>query len=79
MDIVKVRHEFPKLALMGGIPKSEICKGRKRIDEILAPVSEVLKTSGYIPFGDHLIPPEVEWAEFEYYRARLNELIDTKS
>ena len=76
MDIIKVRKEFPKLALMGGIPKSEICKGEKRIDEILEPVKDVLKTGGFIPFGDHFIPPEVEWEDFKYYRTKLNKMID---
>jgi hypothetical protein len=61
---------------MGGIPKSEILKGRERIEQILKPAGEVLKTGGYVPFGDHLIPPEVHWEEFRYYRRRLNELID---
>lgn len=76
MDIVKVRKEFPQLAMMGGIPKSEIIYGTKRIDEILEPVKEVLKTGGYIPFGDHFIPPEVEWEDFRYYRTKLNQIID---
>jgi len=79
VDIVKVRRLYPKLQLMGGIPKSEIPKGTARIDQILEPVKEVLKTGGYVPFGDHLIPPEVHWEEFSYYRRRLNELIDSGS
>lgn len=78
MDIVKVRKEFPKLAIMGGIPKSEIQKGRGRIDEILLPVKEILKTGGYIPFGDHFIPPAVNWEDFKYYRNKLNDIIDSK-
>ena len=57
MDIVKVRRDYPNLQMMGGIPKSEIAKGPNRIDEFLEPVTEVLKTGGYIPFGDHFIPP----------------------
>ena len=76
MDILRVRKEFPKLAMMGGIPKSEICKGKERIDKILEPVGELLKTGGYIPFGDHLIPPEVDWEGFKYYRNKLNEMIE---
>jgi uroporphyrinogen decarboxylase len=76
MDIVKVRKHFPDLQMMGGIPKSEIAKGKKRIDEILEPVEAVLKTGGYIPFGDHFIPPDVSWENFKYYRMRLNEIID---
>ncbi len=76
MDLVKVRRMFPKLQLMGGIPKLEIRHGKKRIDEILEPVSEVLQYGGYIPFGDHLIPPEIHWKEFKYYREKLNDLIE---
>lgn len=76
MDIMKVREKFPKLQMLGGIPKSDILLGKKRIDRILEPVEEVLKTGGYIPFGDHLIPPEVQWNDFEYYRNELNSIID---
>jgi hypothetical protein len=61
---------------MGGIPKSEIVHGPQRIEEILKPVQAVLKTGGYIPFGDHFIPPDVPWQGFQHYRNRLNEVID---
>ena len=77
VDIVKVRKMFPTLQMMGGIPKSEIRHGSARIEEILRPAAEVLKTGRYVPFGDHLIPPEVHWKEFRTYRGRLNELIDS--
>ena len=72
MDIVKVRQQYPKLQMCGGIPKSEIAKGTRRIDEILVPVEQVLQTGGYIPFGDHFIPPDVPWEGYKYYRSRLN-------
>jgi len=77
MDLVKVRRMFPKLQLMGGIPKLEIRHGQNRIDEILEPVCEVLRYGGYIPFGDHLIPPEVHWKEFKYYREKLNDMLES--
>jgi hypothetical protein len=76
MDVVKVRKQYLGLQLLGGIPKSEIQLGKKRIDEILEPVDFVLKTGGYIPFGDHLIPPEVDFENFTYYRNKLNHIID---
>jgi uroporphyrinogen decarboxylase len=77
MDIVKVRQTYPQLQMMGGIPKSRIGLGKEAIDHFLEPVEEVLKTGGYIPFGDHFIPPEVTWEGFQYYRTRLNQIIDT--
>lgn len=76
MDIVKIRKTFPKLQIMGGIPKFEISYGKKRIDEILEPVTEVLKYGGYIPFGDHLISPGVHWKDFKYYRLKLNNILE---
>jgi uroporphyrinogen decarboxylase len=78
MDLEKVRRTFPRLRLMGGIPKSEIRHGGDRIDEILKPVEETLKYGGYIPFGDHLIPPEIPWEEFTYYRKKLNGMLENK-
>ncbi|HCT92711.1 MAG TPA: hypothetical protein DF613_15230 [Lachnospiraceae bacterium] len=77
MDVVKVREMFPDLAIMGGIPKSSIPRGKAAIDAFLEPVKKVLRTGGYIPFGDHFIPPEVPFEDFSYYRNRLNELIDS--
>jgi hypothetical protein len=76
MDIIKVRKAFPRLQMMGGIPKSDICLGRQAIDGMLEPVREVLKTGGYIPFGDHFVPPEVHFRDFSYYRETLNAMID---
>lgn len=78
MDLLEVRKHFPELRLMGGIPKSEIGKGKSKIDEILEPVEKVLVGGGYIPFGDHLIPPDVGWENFKYYREKLNSIIESK-
>ena len=63
---------------MGGVPKSRISYGRNETDRMLEPIEELLKLGGYIPHGDHLIPPEVKWEDFKYYRRKLNTLIDTK-
>ncbi len=76
MDVAKVRKEYPKLQMLGGISKSEVQFGEKRIDNMLESVDYVLKTGGYIPFGDHFIPPEVNFKNFSYYRRSLNDLID---
>ncbi len=78
MDVVAARKNYPDLQLMGGIPKSDIALGPKRIDEFLEDVAYLLRSGGYIPFGDHLVPPEVPWQDFKYYREKLNRLIDTQ-
>ena len=76
MDVVAARKAYPKLQLLGGVPKLDIAQGERRIDEFLAPVEWLLGQGGYIPYGDHGIPPEVPWKYFQYYREKLNGLID---
>jgi len=76
MDVLAARKKYPELQIMGGIPKSRIPLGRQQIDKLLEPVGQLLKYGGYIPYGDHLIPPEVPWEDFCYYREKLNEMID---
>ena len=76
MDVVTLRKKYPDFLLMGGIPKLDIRFGKEKIDEFLEPVKWLVKQGGYIPFGDHLIPPEVGWSEFKYYREKLNDIID---
>lgn len=72
----KVRKHFPRLVMMGGIPKGEIGQGKDRVNQLLIEVEEILKTGGYIPFADHSIPPEISFQEFSYYRNQLNQLIE---
>ncbi len=76
MDVLSARKKYPDLQIMGGIPKSRIPLGKAEIDKLLEPIAELLKYGGYIPYGDHLIPPEVPWEDFKYYRDKLNKLID---
>jgi hypothetical protein len=76
MDVLSARKKYPDLQIMGGIPKSRIPLGKAAIDKLLEPIAELLKYGGYIPYGDHLIPPEVPWEDFKYYRDKLNKLID---
>ncbi|MBU4397893.1 MAG: hypothetical protein KKE86_01020 [Planctomycetes bacterium] len=76
IDIVEVRRTFPHLQMLGGVPKGELSRGKYAIDKLLEPVEEVLKTGGYVPFVDHLVPPDVDWENFKYYRTRLNQIID---
>lgn len=78
MDVVKARKEYPKLQMMGGVPKYDMALGKGRIDEFLEPVEWLLEQGGYIPHGDHCISPGVSWEQFKYYREKLNHIIDSK-
>ncbi len=76
MDVLAARKKYPDLQILGGVPKSRLVHGKDEIDRFLEPIAELLKTGGYIPHGDHLIPPDVSSEDFRYYRDKLNHLID---
>lgn len=75
-DIVEIRKNYPQLQIYGGIDKNAIARGKQAIDvELEAKLPSLLKQGGYIPFADHLIPPNVSWENFRYYRQRVKELV----
>lgn len=75
-DIVRIRKRYPRLQILGGIDKLEVAKGKEAIEkELNSKIPFMLKSGGYIPHLDHLVPPEVSWEDFIYYRTRLRELI----
>lgn len=76
MDVVKLRKQYPKFQMMGGVPKYDMAKGPECVEAFLEPVGELLRHGGYVPHGDHCISPGVSWEQFKYYRRRLNEIID---
>ncbi len=77
MNVAEVREAFPKLQMMGGIDKMKLAKGRQEIDlELEQKVKPILEKGGFIPSVDHLIPSDISWECFVYYRRKLNEMID---
>ena len=76
MDVWTVRQAFPQLQILGGIDKRALAAGKKAIDEELeSKVPQTLKSGWYIPHVDHLVPPDVSWENFVYYRGRLEDMI----
>ena len=79
MDVRKVREAFPRLQILGGIDKTALAAGREAIDrELDERMPFMLARGGYIPHVDHHVPPDVSWADFAYYRRRLNDMIDSQ-
>ena len=74
MDVVQVRRNFGSdLAIVGGVDKMEIAKGRKAIErEVLRRVEPLLATGGYIPTCDHSPIPEISFQDYQYFRAFLS-------
>jgi len=75
MDIVKIRKDFPKYRLMGGLDKKEIAKGKTAIDKVLSIVPDMIKQGGYVPFLDHTTHEDISWENFKYYREQLTKII----
>lgn len=75
-DITEIRRQFPRFQVLGGISKKAVAAGKEAIDaELEAKVPPLLRTSGFIPFVDHTVPPDVSWQDFCYYRGRLTDMM----
>ena len=76
-DLIKIRKKYPQFRMLGGFDKNTLFKGKDFIDKELDKISYLISKGGYIPFADHLIPPNCSWDNFKYYRNKLNKLIDS--
>jgi len=71
MDPVVLRKKYGKsFCMFGGVDKREIAKGRHAIDAHLARLAPVVREGGLIPCIDHTVPPDVSFADFQYYMER---------
>jgi hypothetical protein len=77
MDVLEVRKAYPQLQILGGFSKASLISGKEKIDaELELKIPWMLEQRGYIPYMDHLVPPDVSWENFLYYRTKLNSMID---
>jgi uroporphyrinogen decarboxylase len=78
MNPVALRKKYGKdLALMGGIDKRVLAKDKKSIEvELTSKLPYLLSSGGYIPFIDHNLPPNIPFANFEYYMELKKELLE---
>jgi len=76
MDIEKVRENYFNLVIMGGIDKKVLTKDNIYILEELKKVKRLLEKGGYIPYADHMVPPDVSFSNYKFYREELKKIID---
>jgi Uroporphyrinogen decarboxylase (URO-D) len=78
MDLIRLRREYGQaFALLGGIDKRELAKGRREIErELQRQAPFLLETGGYIPTVDHAIPPDVSYDNFRYYLDLKRQLLE---
>jgi uroporphyrinogen decarboxylase len=77
MDIVEVRKKYPQLLIQGGLDKVKMARGKEAIDaELEAKLPPLLSQGGYIPYCDHLVPPNVSWDNYRYCRERIRDYVE---
>jgi len=74
VDPVEWRRKFGReLRLIGGVDKRAMAAGKDAIDAELAHLTPLLYDGGYIPWCDHLVPPDVPFQNYLYYVYRMKE------
>jgi uroporphyrinogen decarboxylase len=67
-DPVALREQYGRqILLRGGLEKYRFSKGKEEILAELKRVEKVFEEGGYIPHGDHRIPPDVPYENYRYY------------
>jgi len=77
MDIREVRARYGRrLIIEGGLDKRALARGQDAIRaEVDAKVPALLRDGGFIPAIDHLVPPDVSLADFEFYLRYLRDVV----
>ena len=75
MEPVIIREQFPQLALVGGIDKRALTKGKKEIEEeVMKKAPLLVERGGYIPSVDHGVPHDISFENFCYYLEFLRKI-----
>jgi uroporphyrinogen decarboxylase len=75
-DPYRIRSELgPSVALRGGYDKKALAAGGDAIDREFERLMPLIREGGFIPHVDHLVPPDVSFENYRYYRRRKCEII----
>jgi uroporphyrinogen decarboxylase len=78
-DLRIIRRMHLRLQIMGGFNKAILRDDNhtmeQELDSELQKIREIIQGGGYIPFGDHFIPPDVSWESYRMYREKLTDII----
>ena len=77
MDPVRIRKSMGKsLRIWGAVDKRELTKGKAEIDAALRELAPLVEEGGFIPHLDHTFPPDISWANFNYYMEQKQKLLE---
>ena len=72
MDVLAVRRKYGReLRIWGGYDKRALAHGPAAIDAELERIRPLMAEGGFIPHTDHSCPPDISYANYCYYLARL--------
>jgi len=72
MDVLAVRRKYGReLRIWGGFDKRTLAQGPAAIDAELERSRPLMAEGGFIPHTDHSCPPDISYANYCYYLARL--------
>ncbi|MCE5257736.1 MAG: hypothetical protein LLG44_01570 [Chloroflexi bacterium] len=75
MDPLELRRTYgPQMRLIGGIDKRAMATGQEAIDEALLHLVPLFIEGGYIPWCDHLVPPDVPFQNYLYYVNKMKDI-----
>lgn len=74
-DIELFREKYPTLGIMGGLDKRVLAAGKPEMDKELGKAERMLARGGWVPGFDHLIPPDVPWANYSYFMENLRRVM----
>lgn len=74
-DVERYRQLYPDFAMMGGLDKRALARGKAEIDKELAKAERMFEYNGYVAGPDHLIPPDVPWRNYKYFMESLREIV----
>ena len=75
-DCIEARNQYGKSLMMyGNIDKRALAGTREDVErEVLSKVPWLLTQGGYIPWVDHLVPPDVSFQSFSYYMELVRQI-----
>ncbi len=75
-DAVALRKKYGKnLIIAGALDKRALLKGKAAIrEEVMSKAPFLLKSGGYFPSIDHMVPPDITWESYCYFINTLREV-----
>ncbi len=74
-DISSMQLQYPEMGIIGGVNTVALAYGKEEIDIELKKIPPLLSNGRYLPGLDRTVGPDVSWDNYQYFFARLREII----